>query len=77
MAKVMRTTAGLRDTLFDELDRLNDGTSTPQKASAKARLAMTIVQASRLDMEYDRFVSGNGSELKAKTVRSLQLGRAA
>ncbi len=52
-----RTSAGLAAAMFDELDALRSGDSTPQVARAKASIANTICAISRLEMEYARFVS--------------------
>jgi hypothetical protein len=56
---IQRTSAGLASAMFDELDSLKDGTSTPQQAKAKAAIANTIVTISRLEMEYARFVTND------------------
>lgn len=80
MAKIDRTTDGLRSALFDELDMLRAGKTTPQNASALARLAATIVSASKLDIEYQRFVSARGGSSEQSgnpRVPSLKLVRAA
>lgn len=56
MAKIDRSTDGLRAVLFEELEALRNGRTTPQKASAVARLAAGIVSSTKLDLEYQRFV---------------------
>jgi hypothetical protein len=56
-SKHVRTSKGLVEALFDELDALKEGKSTPQNARAKASLANTICQVTRLEMEYARFVT--------------------
>ncbi len=55
--KVTRTIKGLQDTLFDEIDALRDGTTTPQSARTVASLAKGIIQTARLEMDHARFVS--------------------
>lgn len=80
MAKTERTTDGLRLALFEELDNLRSGKTTPQKASALARLASTIVLASKLDIEYQRFVASrddDSSSAGSPRVPSLKLVKAA
>lgn len=47
----VRTSAGLRDTLFDELDRVINGKSTPAQANAVARLADQIAATVHLEIE--------------------------
>lgn len=36
---VSRTSAGLRDAIFDEIDAVRNGTSNPTRANAIAKLA--------------------------------------
>lgn len=50
-APTIRTSAGLRDTLFDELDRVINGKSTPAQANAVARLADQIAATVHLEIE--------------------------
>lgn len=52
----VRTTKGLRDALFDELDSLSSGKSTPHIASAKAKLAVQIINTTRLEIEFHKFI---------------------
>lgn len=55
--KIVRTSKGLIDAMFDEFDDLNSGKSTPQNARAKASMANTICQITRLQMDHSRFVT--------------------
>ena len=52
-----RTSDKLKDMMWDELQSLTEGTSTPQNARAKASLAGQICGITRLEMEFSRFVS--------------------
>ena len=52
-----RTSDMLKGLMWDELDALTSGKSTPQNARAKASLASQIVSISRLEMDYSRFVT--------------------
>ena len=47
---VARTSAGLRDALFDELDGLRDGTVNATKANATAKIASAIVDTVSMEM---------------------------
>jgi hypothetical protein len=47
-----RSTTGLRDALFDEIDRIRAGTGNLLEAGAIARLAQQIVNVTRMEMEY-------------------------
>lgn len=74
--KIERTSRGLAEAMFDELDRLLEGKSTPQQASAKAKVANTICQISRLEMDFARFVAGERAELASMALPALSMGRA-
>ena len=52
-----RNTSGIREVLFQELENLRAGSSTPQRASAVAKLCGQILNSAKLDIEYQRFVS--------------------
>jgi hypothetical protein len=61
-----RTSDNLKDMMWDELDALTSGDSTPQNARAKASLAGQICGITRLEMDFSRFVSdarANGGSL--------------
>ena len=64
---VEKTSRGLAASLFEELEDLRNGKSTPQMARAKSSLANTICTISRLEMDFARFVAGSraDSELEA------------
>jgi hypothetical protein len=66
----VRTSVGLRDTLFEELDSMRLGDSSPQRASAAARLAMTIVKSAMLEVQFQRSVgsTGQGKNVRAAPV---------
>ena len=70
MSKSKNTTATLRTTMFDQLDRLIDGDITPQEATASARLAAQVVSITKLELESARFVSGSG---KAGKLQEMEL----
>lgn len=69
----IRTSRGLRDSMFDVLDDLRAGRTTPQAASAAARLGMVVISASRLDIEHQRYVNHNPSA-EISDLPNLQLG---
>lgn len=52
---VSRTSAGLRDAIFDELDSIRNGTSNPTRANAVAKLAGSIVETVRMEIEVQKF----------------------
>jgi hypothetical protein len=53
-APVNRTSAGLRDAIFDEIDAIRNGTSNPTRANAVAKLATGIVETVRMELEVQR-----------------------
>jgi len=55
MKKVIRTSEGLRNILFDEIDGIRNGTSDVKQANAISKIAKTIVEATKLEMEYSRY----------------------
>ena len=71
--KVVRTSKGLQDTLFDEIDSLREGNTTPQSARTVASLAAGIIQTAKLEMDHGRFISeqrsGRGGIAEAKTLK--------
>lgn len=52
-----RTTTTLMNILFDELELLVDGKSTPQQADAKAKIANTIISVKRVEIDMACFVA--------------------
>lgn len=61
MSDIDRTSRGLANMMFEELEALKNGDSTPQQARAKAAVANTIISVSRLEMDYARFVASERS----------------
>ena len=71
MAPVVRTSAGLRDALFDELDAMRDGTSNPTRANAIAKLATSMVETVHMDIEVQRHLR---QHIAANDVTQAALG---
>lgn len=59
---VARTSAGLREALFDELDGLRSGRTTPNKANATAKLADQIINTVRMELDVERHISRIGQQ---------------
>lgn len=51
---ISRTSAGLRDLLFDEIEQFRQGKGDPDRANAIAKLASHIVSAAKLEYDYQR-----------------------
>lgn len=54
VSPVVRTSAGLRNALFDELDGIRSGTSNTARANAVAKLAGTLIETVRMELEVQR-----------------------
>ena len=68
-----RTTKGLRDTLFSEIDALRSGSSTPDRAKAVANIAATILKSAEVEMDYLR-LSGETKNKHLPAIGSMVLG---
>lgn len=53
----VRTSAGLRDALFDELDGLRNNTSNPAKANAVAKLAGQVIDTVKMELDVQRHMA--------------------
>lgn len=70
---VVRTSSGLRDALFDELDNLRNGNSNPHQARAVASIASQVISSVRMEINYRTFL--NEQEATMDTVnKPIQLG---
>lgn len=74
---VVRSTKGLRDALFDEMDALRHGRSNPHVASAQAKLAVQIINSVRLDIEYQKHIQSTpDSKGIGMSINPILLGNA-
>ena len=75
---VVRTSAGLRDAIFDEIDAIRTGNSNPTRANAVAKLATGVVETVRMEMEVEKHLRAAASQSATSGVlggvRPLQLG---
>lgn len=79
VASVSRTSAGLRDAIFDELDAIRSGDSNPTRANAVAKLAGSIVETVRMEVEVQKHLRHMQPPQGTKTVEAglgspMQLG---
>lgn len=63
---VPKTAEGLRDALFDEINMLRRGKSTPQRARVMAQLASQVIDSLRVQIQAQRLLLGGD---KAKPVQ--------
>lgn len=54
--KIERSSRGLSEAMFEELDNLRTGKSTPQQAMAKASIAKALIATLRIELDVARFV---------------------
>ena len=76
MANVSRSSAGLRDAIFDEIDAIRNGTGNPTRANAVAKLAAGIVDTVRVEIEAARFTASAAAKQQApeSPLKPLALG---
>lgn len=65
----LRSSQGLRDVLFEEIELIRSGSKDYQRASAVAGLAKQIVATADLDLKYRNVVGNDDEEIKP-----MQLG---
>ncbi len=50
---IEKTTKGVRQVLFEEMEAMRNGKSSPTRANAMTKLAMSIVESMRLEMQHE------------------------
>jgi hypothetical protein len=60
ISKVVRSSVGIRDMLFDELDLLRSGKSSPQRANSITKTTSVILDAAELELNYAKFLNNRG-----------------
>lgn len=70
---IERTTAGLRDFLFHELDAFVRGSTTPERIRSVTQVANAIVDSARLELEFARLVKTRGKGLRSGMPRPVRL----
>ena len=72
IGKTVRTSEGLRDVLFDELDSIRDGSSTASRAHAVCKLSTELIKTVQLEVEFYKNVTrGKDKESVPDTVLRL------
>ena len=73
--EIQRDSKGLVKIMFDELEKLDNGESTPQQARSKSAVANTIIAIKRLEMDFARFVTDSRSDKEDNSsLKSLPMG---
>ena len=73
IGSVGRTSAGLRDALFEELDLLRAGKTTAQKANATAKLAGAITSTVQMEMDVYALLARTKGKMMARELPALTL----
>lgn len=56
IADITRTSTGLREALFDELDRIRKGESDAKRANAIVRISDGIIRIVKMDLEVQKHI---------------------
>lgn len=69
-----RTSCGLRNVLFDEIDSLREGTSNPARARSLALLANVALKSVEVEIEFHKYVSDVSKHSGTAKLGLLELG---
>lgn len=69
-----RTTHGLRDILFDEIERMQGDDADPTRATAVANLAKQIVGTAKVELEFHRTLAMLSEKGAPVSLGTLALG---
>lgn len=68
--KMRRTSAGLRNALFDEIENFRNGVGDPEHANALVKLAGAIINAARLEIEFRKLDPSDRAKIGAMRLGS-------
>lgn len=74
LKKSVRTTAGLRDVLFEEIDSLRGPNGDATKSLAVANIAKQIINTAKVELEFKRTILQFGTEEQPLSLGDLRLG---
>ncbi len=69
-----RTSAGLRNVVFDEIDALRNGSSNAARARSVAMLANTALKSVEVEVEFHKYVSDVSKMEGGGKIGVLELG---
>lgn len=70
----IRTTAGLRDVLFEEIDALRSKDGDPTRARAVANLSQQIINTAKVELEFHRTLASLSEKGAPVSLGTLALG---
>ena len=71
---IKRTSSGLRNALFDEIDALRRGESNPARARSVAALASTALKSVEVEIEHHKYVADFSKSGGQKKIGALEMG---
>lgn len=74
MSKMKRTTKGLRDILFDEIEELRSGDGDPTRALAVANLAKQIINVAKVELQFHEQMTRHAENGVPLSLGSMELG---
>lgn len=63
---ITRSTSGLRNALFEEMEALRNGSSNAQRARSVAMMANSILQSVQVEIEYHKYVNANKGRVEGE-----------
>lgn len=75
--KLNRTTHGLRDVLFEEIEGLRNGTVDPSRSMAIANLAKQIINVAKVELDYHRMAIAHQEAGAVMNMGGMPLGNSA
>jgi len=72
--KMDRSSLGLRNVLFEEIDSLRNGNSNPARARALSLLANTVLKSVEIEIEFHKYVSDVSIKDGSVKLGNLDLG---
>jgi hypothetical protein len=70
---IKRTSTGLKEALFEELDSLRNGESNPAKSNAIAKLATQVVNICRIEIDVQKHITSTRDNSKTIDVPGVAL----
>lgn len=63
---ILRSTSGLRETMFQEMEALRSGESSWQRARSMAMLANTVLDSVKTEVEYHKYVASTPKTIETE-----------
>lgn len=70
---MQRTTAGLREFMFNELEAFIRGSTTPERLRAITNTSYAILDSARLELEFARYAKTKNAKGRQASVKPVRL----